>query len=775
MTSGPGSFDGSSWTFTTTGSGVYTGTFECQDECGETCGGTVNITVTKNSVPVCDLPSDQGFFICDDTTFTFPVSATDVDDNLTGCTMTSGPGSFDGSNWTFTTSGAGIYSAGFECEDECGEICTGSVTITVTMNSAPICDIPDDFEMFICADTTLDFLISASDPDYNLSGCSLISGPGVLNGSVWSVTTSGTGVYTGIFQCEDECGEVCVDTLNVTISGNTAPVCDLPDNATYFVCSDTAFSFTISADDVEDNLVGCTMTSGPGSFDGSTWTFASTNPGGVYSGVFECADACGAVCGGTVDITVVYNTEAPVCAVPNDTAIFQCEAIEVCLPVTASDVDDNLMGCEIIAGPGSLENGFWCYTPIADDVVEVTIQCTDICGLTCESSFNVAFEVNSAPYVEVPDDTTILQKCAPSEVCLRLYYEDDENNITTIEIINGPGQIVGDDWRYTPLNADPIEVVDVMIRWTDECGAYTDAGFQVIFEVPMYFAVINLDRSGSMFIANPLGESRLERAKLIAHEEVDKLLDSVDADFPGMYWISVMAFNASEFSFLQDFTSDPALIHAAIDAVANPKHDTPLAAALCEANCLLPGCEHYIFTYTNGAENVSHNYDLCGACDSCDQYIASGWDSECDPYNPGGCTQWQMCLYDTYLSNAHHCIHYFDLPENPFEKAEEPFEDLLYLKALGEESDGCFYYYSDTYAEEMLCGDANNDWTVNVSDAVYVINYVFAGGPAPDPMLAGDANCDSTVNVSDAVWIINYVFTGGNDPCDIDGDGIPDC
>jgi hypothetical protein len=80
-----------------------------------------------------------------------------------------------------------------------------------------------------------------------------------------------------------------------------------------------------------------------------------------------------------------------------------------------------------------------------------------------------------------------------------------------------------------------------------------------------------------------------------------------------------------------------------------------------------------------------------------------------------------------------------------------------------------------TIAAGYECGDANSDGEVNVSDAVYIINYVFTGGNPPNPMQAGDANCDATVNVSDAVFIINYVFTGGNVPCDTDGDGNPDC
>ncbi|MBD3217558.1 MAG: S8 family serine peptidase [candidate division Zixibacteria bacterium] len=62
-------------------------------------------------------------------------------------------------------------------------------------------------------------------------------------------------------------------------------------------------------------------------------------------------------------------------------------------------------------------------------------------------------------------------------------------------------------------------------------------------------------------------------------------------------------------------------------------------------------------------------------------------------------------------------------------------------------------------------GDANHDFVINVSDAIYIINYVFQGGDEPIPHLSiGDANCDGAVNVSDAVWIINYVFIGGPPP-----------
>jgi M6 family metalloprotease-like protein len=64
----------------------------------------------------------------------------------------------------------------------------------------------------------------------------------------------------------------------------------------------------------------------------------------------------------------------------------------------------------------------------------------------------------------------------------------------------------------------------------------------------------------------------------------------------------------------------------------------------------------------------------------------------------------------------------------------------------------------------IVCGDANRDGSANVGDAVFLIAYVFKGGPPPDPLCAGDANGDDDVNVGDAVYLISYVFKGGPPP-----------
>jgi serine protease len=55
------------------------------------------------------------------------------------------------------------------------------------------------------------------------------------------------------------------------------------------------------------------------------------------------------------------------------------------------------------------------------------------------------------------------------------------------------------------------------------------------------------------------------------------------------------------------------------------------------------------------------------------------------------------------------------------------------------------------------CGDADNSGVINVSDVVFLIAYIFSGGPVPGDCSywrgLGDANGDGTINISDAVYL----------------------
>lgn len=61
-------------------------------------------------------------------------------------------------------------------------------------------------------------------------------------------------------------------------------------------------------------------------------------------------------------------------------------------------------------------------------------------------------------------------------------------------------------------------------------------------------------------------------------------------------------------------------------------------------------------------------------------------------------------------------------------------------------------------------GDVNKDGIIDVADVMYLINYLFIGGSAPDPLWLGDATCDDAVDVADVMYLINYLFIGGSPP-----------
>jgi hypothetical protein len=66
-----------------------------------------------------------------------------------------------------------------------------------------------------------------------------------------------------------------------------------------------------------------------------------------------------------------------------------------------------------------------------------------------------------------------------------------------------------------------------------------------------------------------------------------------------------------------------------------------------------------------------------------------------------------------------------------------------------------------------LCtiGDADGSGGVDIDDVVYLIAYIFTGGPAPVTSLCcGDADGSGGIDIDDVVYVVAYIFTGGPEP-----------
>jgi subtilisin family serine protease len=63
-------------------------------------------------------------------------------------------------------------------------------------------------------------------------------------------------------------------------------------------------------------------------------------------------------------------------------------------------------------------------------------------------------------------------------------------------------------------------------------------------------------------------------------------------------------------------------------------------------------------------------------------------------------------------------------------------------------------------------GDCTLDYQITVSDAIFLLNYLYHSGPPPDPYCVGNVNGDTIIDIGDAMYILNFLFHNGPPPQD---------
>ncbi len=98
-------------------------------------------------------------------------------------------------------------------------------------------------------------------------------------------------------------------------------------------------------------------------------------------------------------------------------------------------------------------------------------------------------------------------------------------------------------------------------------------------------------------------------------------------------------------------------------------------------------------------------------------------------------------------------------------------QDDYYYRVRAKDAEGQYSAYSALEQVtvslcDWLVGDADNSGGYSIADAVFVINYIFSGGVAPQPNVvgSGDTDCSGAVSIADAVYLINHIFSGGPGP-----------
>ncbi len=69
-----------------------------------------------------------------------------------------------------------------------------------------------------------------------------------------------------------------------------------------------------------------------------------------------------------------------------------------------------------------------------------------------------------------------------------------------------------------------------------------------------------------------------------------------------------------------------------------------------------------------------------------------------------------------------------------------------------------------TLSRDFVRGDANSDGETDLSDSVFVLNFLFVSGESPVCLDAADANDDGTIDVADPIRTLNALFISGAEP-----------
>jgi len=86
---------------------------------------------------------------------------------------------------------------------------------------------------------------------------------------------------------------------------------------------------------------------------------------------------------------------------------------------------------------------------------------------------------------------------------------------------------------------------------------------------------------------------------------------------------------------------------------------------------------------------------------------------------------------------------------------------------IGRHSGGRYVVESGFWSINVsfIAGDVNGNGQINLTDDVWLANYLLKNGPCPIPFWAGDVNCSGNISLVDAVYLANYLLKNGPALC----------
>jgi hypothetical protein len=384
--------------FTPKAPGNYRIIITAVDSCGAFSSDTTIAIVLLNSAPVVKA-NDSTVFLCKPERVCFPVTVTDINNNVEYIT-TGGANYLDG-YVCFTPTVGGNYRFIVAAMDSCGAWGADTAIINVVINNPPHVISAEDFTVLRCDMEPICFDVNASDPEGNLAGIG--STLGQYNSETHQIcfTPEKAGQYTIVVMAADSCYAIGADTTVVTVNfGKTASI-ECPEGPINMAsCGATTFCYSLAIAPSD----AWVQTSFGYYREGELCFNADTS--GIYNIMVVADSDCGSdTCNLVFNITI---SEPVVLQCPLDTTMRICDPITICRPVGILPPEAEIM----ISPIGTYENGNVCFTADTAGIYEIAVRAETGCGAdSCH--FVVTVLADNPPRIEKEDSTIFV--CQPGE------------------------------------------------------------------------------------------------------------------------------------------------------------------------------------------------------------------------------------------------------------------------------------------------------------------------------------------------------------------------
>jgi Secretion system C-terminal sorting domain/Bacterial Ig domain len=476
---------------------TYRFIFQVTDNSGASVIDTFVVEYDINGRPTMSLPDDFDTLLCEYDSICVPVDMFDPDGDDLDIEFLEGLGSFNYATNSFCflpdMIDVATYTFVLKASDSCCVEVEGAkpglvprpcprdtINITVTVNLTPELVTVPDFDTILCEPSEICFPVTAIDGNEGDNVTITVDPPASYNdqtGEVCFMADQET-TYSIVITATDElCGATAVDTVNITVDLNNAPDLTVPNDTSYYFCSDPGeICFDNSVYDPDPSDVHTfTLVSGLGSIDPVSGQVCFTPvEDGDYQFIIKVTDICQVEDQDTVNISIDLN-RPPVITLPDDYAVLQCDPAEICFTATADDPDlpDDELTFIKVSGFGSIDpqTGELCFTPVGAGDYEFIIRVRDLCNEIDQDTITITIDVNTPPTLTVEPYTSTFFCQLGDTACITLTADDpDLDETLTFAQVSGPGGQLdpntGEFCFLTEYAGDYIFEFSV----TDKCG-----------------------------------------------------------------------------------------------------------------------------------------------------------------------------------------------------------------------------------------------------------------------------------------------------------------